>query len=81
MMCTTGTLSIQPHLLKSMPFNPETDIVPVTQVANAPYMLLVNAALPVKSVKELSPTPSRSRARSISRLRATAPAATWPARC
>ena len=53
MMCTTGTLSIMPHLLKSMPFNPETDILPVTQVANAPYLLLVNAELPVKNVKEL----------------------------
>jgi tripartite-type tricarboxylate transporter receptor subunit TctC len=52
MMCTTGTLSIQPHLLKA-PFNPETDILPVTQIANAPYLLLVNAALPVKDVKEL----------------------------
>jgi tripartite-type tricarboxylate transporter receptor subunit TctC len=53
LMCTTGTLSILPHLLKSMPFDTEKDIVPVTQIANAPYMLLVNAALPIKSVKEL----------------------------
>lgn len=53
LMCTTGTLSIQPHILKSMPFDPEKDIVPVTQVVNAPYMLLVNATLPVKNVKEL----------------------------
>lgn len=52
MMCTTGTLSIQPHLIKA-PFNPETDLLPVTQIANAPYLLLVNAALPVKDVKEL----------------------------
>jgi tripartite-type tricarboxylate transporter receptor subunit TctC len=52
MMCTTGTLSIQPHLTKA-PFNPETDLLPVTQIANAPYLLLVNAALPVKDVKEL----------------------------
>jgi tripartite-type tricarboxylate transporter receptor subunit TctC len=53
MMCTTGTLSIQPHLVKTMPFNPETDILPVTQIANAPYLLLVNSELPVKNVKEL----------------------------
>lgn len=53
LMCTTGTLSIQPHVLKSMPFDPEKDIVPVTQVIYAPYMLLVNSTLPVKSVKEL----------------------------
>lgn len=53
MMCTTGTLSIQPHLVKTMPFNPETELLPVTQIANAPYLLLVNADLPVKNVKEL----------------------------
>ncbi|RSZ32873.1 tripartite tricarboxylate transporter substrate binding protein [Variovorax beijingensis] len=53
LMCTTGTLSIQPHVLKSMPFDPEKDIVPVTQVTNAPYMLMVNSTLPVTSVKEL----------------------------
>ncbi|WPG41322.1 tripartite tricarboxylate transporter substrate binding protein [Variovorax sp. EBFNA2] len=53
LMCTTGTLSIQPHILKSMPFDPEKDIAPVTQVVGAPYMLMVNATLPVTSVKEL----------------------------
>ncbi len=50
-MCTTGTSSIQQHLAP-MPFNPDTDIVPVTQIANAPYVLLVNANLPVKTVRE-----------------------------
>jgi tripartite-type tricarboxylate transporter receptor subunit TctC len=53
MMCTTGTLSIQPHLVKTTLFNPDTDILPVTQIANAPYLLLVNAALPVKNTNEL----------------------------
>ncbi len=53
LMCTTGTLSIQPFLVKSMPFDPEKDLLPVTQIANAPYLLLVNAGLPVKNVQEL----------------------------
>jgi len=53
LMCTSGILSIQPHLLKSMPFNPETDIVPVTKVTDSPYVLLVHSSLPVKNVKEL----------------------------
>lgn len=53
MMCTTGTLSIQPHLVKNMPFNPETDLQPVTLIANAPYLLLVNASVPAKNVQEL----------------------------
>ncbi len=53
LMCTTGTLSIQPYLVKSMPFNPQTDVVPVTLIANAPYLLLVNSSIPAKNVKEL----------------------------
>ena len=50
-MCTTGSFSIQPHL-GPMPFNPETDIVPVTQIANAPYVLMVHSSLPAKNVRE-----------------------------
>lgn len=50
-MCTTGSLSIQPHL-SAMPFNPETDLVPVTQLANAPYVLMVSAGVPAKNIKE-----------------------------
>ena len=51
-MCTTGAVSIQPHLGTPLPFNPDTDLVPVTLIANAPYMLMVNANLPVTNVKE-----------------------------
>ena len=50
-MCTTGTSSIQPHLAP-MPFNPEIDIVPVTQIANAPYVLMVHSGLPVRNIRE-----------------------------
>lgn len=50
-MCTTGSFSIQPHL-GPMTFNPETDLLPVTQIANAPYVLMVHASLPVRNVKE-----------------------------
>lgn len=50
-MCTTGSFSIQPHL-GPMAFNPEADLVPVTQIANAPYVLLVHNSLPAKTVKD-----------------------------
>jgi len=53
LMCTTGSLSIQPHIIKAMPFNTATDFLPVTLIANAPYLLLVNPDLPVKNVREL----------------------------
>lgn len=52
MICTTGMLSIQPHLQK-MTYDPQTDIVPVSLIANTPYIALVNASLPIHNVKEL----------------------------
>lgn len=52
MICTPGTLTIQPFLQK-MSFDAQTDIVPVTLIANTPYVALVNASLPIHNVKEL----------------------------
>lgn len=52
MICTTGMLSIQPYLQK-MTYDPQADIVPVSLIANTPYIALVNAALPVHNVKDL----------------------------
>ncbi len=40
-------------LYKSMPFAPETDIVPISQVASLPNLLCVRKGLPVTSVAEL----------------------------
>ncbi|GAB7550213.1 Bug family tripartite tricarboxylate transporter substrate binding protein [Cupriavidus sp. CuC1] len=52
MICTTGMLSIQPSLQK-VSYDPQTDIIPVSLIANTPYIALVNAALPIHNVKEL----------------------------
>ncbi|MGO4328048.1 Bug family tripartite tricarboxylate transporter substrate binding protein [Cupriavidus sp. 2TAF22] len=52
MICTTGMLSIQP-LLQKMTYDSQTDIVPVSLIANTPYVALVNASLPIHNVKEL----------------------------
>ena len=52
MICTTGMLSIQPFLQK-MSYDPQTDVVPVSLIANTPYIALVNASLPIHNVKEL----------------------------
>ena len=52
MICTTGMLSIQPSLQK-MSYDAQADIVPVSLIANTPYVALVNASLPIHNVKEL----------------------------
>ncbi len=48
-----GTHAINPFLMKSVPFDPLKDFVPVAHVLDAEGLLVVNAALPVKSVPEL----------------------------
>lgn len=49
---TGGLLSIGPHLYKKLAYNPEKDLAPVTLVAVVPYMLVINASLPVKNLQE-----------------------------
>lgn len=47
------TYSINPSLYRNLPFDPARDLRPVTLFASAPFMLLTNPALPVRSVREL----------------------------
>ncbi|MSP75133.1 MAG: tripartite tricarboxylate transporter substrate binding protein [Rhodospirillaceae bacterium] len=46
-------LVVSPYLYARLPFDPLTDLVPVTQVNSAPLMLVVHPSLPVTSVAEL----------------------------
>ncbi|MEH3087198.1 MAG: tripartite tricarboxylate transporter substrate binding protein [Xylophilus ampelinus] len=50
---TNTTHSANPSLMKSLPYDPVKDFVPVSRMGNLPFMLVVNPALPVKSVAEL----------------------------
>lgn len=47
------TLTINPQLFKSNPFNPQKELDPIVVVATVPNVLIVNPELPVSSVKEL----------------------------
>lgn len=46
------TLSINPFIYKNLRYNVQKDFVPVAHFANSPTVLVVNSALPVKSVNE-----------------------------
>ena len=46
-------LVVSPYLYAKLPFDPLTDLAPVTQVNSAPLLLVVHPSLPVKSVAEL----------------------------
>ncbi len=49
----SGPLVMNPVLRKSLPYNPQTDFVPVSVIGRLPLLITVNSTLPVKSVKEL----------------------------
>lgn len=49
----SGPLAIVPNLNPKTPYDPLTDLVPIAQVATAPYVLLVHPSVPAKNVKQL----------------------------
>jgi tripartite-type tricarboxylate transporter receptor subunit TctC len=53
LMATNSPLSADPFLLKDVTYDPVKDFTPVTRVGSFTLMLVVNPALPVRSVREL----------------------------
>jgi len=53
MQATSGTLAMNGTIFKSLPYDPAKDLIPVALVAAVPFVLLVNADLPVRSVADL----------------------------
>ena len=51
---TSGSIvTANQHIYRKMPFNPEKDLVPVTNVASGPQALIVTPTFPPRTVKEL----------------------------
>ena len=48
-----GTLAVNPSLYPKLPYNPVKDFDPVAWVARVPNVLVVNPAVPVKTLKDL----------------------------
>ncbi len=48
-----GPLANAPHLYAKLPYSPTKDLEPIIKGATQPFVLAVNAALPVKTVNEL----------------------------
>src|SRR5215467_8379846 len=53
LMATPTPMAINVRVHKELPYDPATDFVPLVMVAQAPFVLIVNPSLPVKSVQEL----------------------------
>ncbi len=50
---TIGPIAINVSLYKKLPFDPLTDLAPITQAANALNVLVVHPSLPAKTVKDV----------------------------
>ena len=48
-----GGIAVAPHMYKKLPFDPIKDLAPVAPVVNGLSVVVVNPALPVKTVREL----------------------------
>ena len=46
-------LAVNPNLYKKLPYNVEKDLAPISLIVSTPYILLVNASVPARSVQEL----------------------------
>ena len=51
---TSTTMAVNVSVHKKLNYDPTKDLVPVSMVADAPFILVVNASLPIKSIAELS---------------------------
>ena len=52
-MANFGPLVVSPSLLRTLPYDPLKDVVPVVLIERGPLVLMVNPATSVSSVKEL----------------------------
>jgi tripartite-type tricarboxylate transporter receptor subunit TctC len=52
LMGNIGTQSVNPALYKKMPYDPDRSFAPIALVAELPLMMMVNAQVPAKTVKE-----------------------------
>lgn len=50
---TSTALAVNPHLYKPLPYDPQKDFAPVILATILPSLVVVNAAVPVKSMGEL----------------------------
>ncbi len=53
LLLASGSIAINPHLYKNMAFDTKKDLVPITNVANGPMLVVVPDGSPIKSLKDL----------------------------
>lgn len=53
LLTPSATLTVNPSLYAKMPFNSAADFAPITELLDLPFLLVVNPALPFRSVKDV----------------------------
>jgi len=53
LVLVAASFTAQPSLYAKLPYDPLRDLVPITQLGGQPYLLVVNRAVPAKTVKDL----------------------------
>ncbi len=52
LLTNDGPVTINPNLYKKMPYDPKAELAPITQVVDAPFVLVINANVEAKTVAE-----------------------------
>ncbi|MEO5766142.1 MAG: tripartite tricarboxylate transporter substrate binding protein [Casimicrobiaceae bacterium] len=52
-LAPAGNLTVAPHLYSKLPYDPAKDFAPITVIAATPNILIVNPAVPARSLQEL----------------------------
>ena len=53
MILVPSAHTVNPHLYEKLPYDSVRDFTPITQVGSAPLLLVVNASLAIKSIRDL----------------------------
>jgi tripartite-type tricarboxylate transporter receptor subunit TctC len=53
LITSSAPIAINPSIYKKMPFNPATDLAPITNLIRVPLVLVVNPSIPAKNLQEL----------------------------
>src|SRR5262245_24085091 len=49
----SGSMAVGPAMYRSLPYDPTKDFAPMALIGRVPFVLVVNASVPVKSIPEL----------------------------
>src|SRR5262245_31260881 len=52
-VAAAGVLAVNPHLNRSMPFDPQKDLTPITMLTQIPFVLVASQTAPVQSIADV----------------------------